>query len=184
MLDFFGKKFEQFQKLQRKLWPIYLPEEKVILRDASTVRNRELRFLNSHSGFQYSSRHSFALNLSINFFGNRASGETTQILNVILSIIFHVTVEPANSVPFSTQVFLARFCFIIRVKNARPVSLEISVSFLLHLPFYETGIDEKVDTLHRCYLWLVYQCMPSAYTKFRFWNREVPLFPGIYMWQV
>ena len=41
-------------------------------------------------------------------------------------------------------------------------------AFLLHLQFYETGLDELEDTLHRYYLWLIYQPIPSPYTKFHF----------------
>ena len=40
--------------------------------------------------------------------------------------------------------------------------------FNLHLQIYQTGFDELEDTIHRYYLWLVYQRMPSQYTKYRF----------------
>ena len=36
-------------------------------------------------------------------------------------------------------------------------------SFLLHLQFYKTGLDELEDTLHRSYLWLVYQRIKSIH---------------------
>ena len=41
-------------------------------------------------------------------------------------------------------------------------------SFLLHLRFYQTGLDEPVDTLHRHYLWLVDHRMPGPKNKFNF----------------
>ena len=47
----------------------------------------------------------------------------------------------------------------------------------LHLRFHQTGLDEPVHTLHRQYLWLVYQCMPDPYTKFLFWIWQMLPFP-------
>ena len=38
----------------------------------------------------------------------------------------------------------------------------------MYLRFYGTGLDEIVDTLHRYYLYLIYQCMSDSYTKFHF----------------
>ena len=49
-----------------------------------------------------------------------------------------------------------------------PWNLLISVFW--HLHFYQTGLGELEDFLHPIYLWLVYQRMPSPYTKSSFLN--------------
>ena len=51
------------------------------------------------------------------------------------------------------------------MKNAQNVFLNLLLSILLHLQFYQTGYDELEIILHRFYVWLVYQRKPSPYTK-------------------
>ena len=75
---------------------------------------------------------------------------------------------PANSVPFWTQNFLVGFCFVIVVKKAQAVFLESFGCLLLHLLFYQTPLDEIVETLHHSYPWLVFQHMIDPYSKFAF----------------
>ena len=46
-----------------------------------------------------------------------------------------------------------------------PFHWNLLFSFLLHLRIYQTHVDELVETLHRYYLWLVYQRVLGRYTK-------------------
>ena len=85
----------------------------------------------------------------------------------IPSVLHNFLNSPANFVPLSTQFFSRRFFFLIIVKYARTVSLESFLSLCIYSSIKQT-LDELEDTLHRYYLSLVYQRMPSPYTKFHF----------------
>ena len=76
-------------------------------------------------------------------------------------------------------IFLGLILFCNRILKCSKFLWNPLFSFLLHLRFYQTSLEE-LNTLHPNYLQLINQHMPDPHSKFFFWMEQMTSFFWIY----